>query len=216
MIGILFALATACQAPVIELPATAGGGDRFAVMLTGDGGWRRIDKRVTDGLRAEGIPIVGFIASDYFRMRRTPEESACALMQLVRSYKQRWNKSKVILIGYSRGADALPFMISRLPDDVRGSIQLVALLGLEPAIDFEYEPWWTIGHYVHHHVQYPVLPETQKLRGMNVLCIYGDKEKDTLCTRLDRAAFKVLREPGGHHFAGRYSEVTEAILNAAR
>ena len=54
------------------------------------------------------------------------------------------------------------------------------------------------------------------MRGMNVLCIYGDKEKDTLCTHLDRSQFRILREPGGHHFAGRYSEVTEAILNAAR
>ncbi|HYS52445.1 MAG TPA: AcvB/VirJ family lysyl-phosphatidylglycerol hydrolase [Thermoanaerobaculia bacterium] len=216
MMSILFALATTCQAPIIELPATGRPGDRFAVMLTGDGGWRRIDKRVTDGLRAEGIPIVGFLASSYFRTRRTPEESSCALAHIVRSYKERWNKAKVILIGYSRGADVLPFMINRLSRDVRDSIQLVALLGLEPSIDFEYEPTWTFGHYMHHHVQYPVLPEAQKMRGMNVLCIYGVKEKDTLCTHLDPLQFKILREPGGHHFAGRYSEVTEAILNAAR
>src|SRR5262249_24446272 len=154
-----------------------GTSDRFAVMLTGDGGWRKIDKRVTDGLRAEGIPIVGFIASSYFRTRRTPDESACALAEIVRAYRSRWNKTKVILIGYSRGADVLPFMVTRVPRDIRGSIQLVALLGLEPSIDFEYEPWWTTGHYIHHHVQFPVLPETQKMRGLNVLCVYGGKEK---------------------------------------
>ena len=35
--------------------------DRFAVMITGDGGWRRIDQKITDRLRAAGIPIVSGI-----------------------------------------------------------------------------------------------------------------------------------------------------------
>ena len=55
------------------------------------------------------------------RAERTPEESARALEGVIRAYKLRWHKDKVILIGYSRGADALPFMISRLPNDVRSS-----------------------------------------------------------------------------------------------
>ena len=123
--------------PLIELSAPRQS-DRFAVMITGDGGWRRVDRKVTDKLRAAGIPIVGFIASTYFRTERTPDESACALERVVRTYKLRWHKNKVILIGYSRGADALPFMVSRLPDDVRASVALIALLGLEPWIDFKY------------------------------------------------------------------------------
>lgn len=201
--------------PLIELPA-AKASDRFAIMLTGDGGWRRIDGKVTDKLRSGGVPIVGFIASTYFRTERTPEESACALERLIRTYKLRWHKDKVILIGYSRGADALPFMINRLPGDVRSSIQLIALLGLEPSIDFKYDPPWTLAHYFRREKQFAVLPETQKLRGLNVLCIYGEKEKDTLCTQLDPSQFKIVREPGKHHFAGRYADVSDAILNAAR
>ena len=200
--------------PLIELPAFKSS-ERFAVMLTGDGGWRRIDARVTDSLRAAGIPIVGFITSTYFRTQRTPEESARALEGVIRTYKLRWHKDKVILIGYSRGADALPFMISRLPDDIRSSVQLIALLGLEPSIDFQYNPPWTLAHYTRRQPQFTVLPEMEKLRGLNVLCVYGDKEKDTLCTKLDRSQFKIFRERGGHHFAGRYDEVSAAILNAS-
>jgi len=212
----VFAIAaTMCdRAPTIELPAF-NASDRFAVMVTGDGGWRRIDAKVTDDLRGNGIPIVGFIASSYFQKRRTPEESACALAQLIRTYQERWHKERVILIGYSRGADALPFMINRLPPDVRASVQLTVLLGLEPWIDFEYHPYWTLAHYIQHAPQYEVLPEVQKLRGQNVLCVYGEREKDTLCRKLDPTQFKIVREPGGHHFAGRYSAVGEAILNAA-
>lgn len=197
--------------PVIELAAKKSS-DRFAVMVTGDGGWRKIDARVTDKLRAEGIPIVGFIASDYFRTRRTPDESGCALERVIRTYKVRWHKEHVILIGYSRGADALPFMTSRLAPEVRKSVQLVALLGLEPWIDFKYNPPWSLAHYFGHEDQFAVLPEVQKLRGDNVVCVYGEKEKDSLCRQLDAAQFKIVREPGGHHFAGRYRDVSDVIL----
>jgi hypothetical protein len=37
-----------------------------AVMLTGDGGGRRIDAKVTDPIRARGIPVVGFSTPTFF------------------------------------------------------------------------------------------------------------------------------------------------------
>ena len=197
--------------PVVTLGARVPS-DRFAVMITGDGGWRRIDQKITDRLRAAGIPIVGFIASDYFRTRRSPDESACALERVIRYYKIQWRKSKVMLIGYSRGADVLPFMASRLPRDLRESTQLIALLGLEPTIDFKYSPAWSLAAYTHKEPQYAVKPEMDKLRGQNVLCIFGAKEKNSLCHALDRRAFKVIAEPGGHHFAGKYRDIADVIL----
>lgn len=200
--------------PVIELLSRKAS-DRFAIMLTGDGGWRRIDRKVTDPMRAQGIPIVGFIASDYFRTRRTPEESACALERVIRFYKLRWHRENVILIGYSRGADALPFMVSRLPADLRKSVRLVALLGLESWIDFKYSPFWSPAHYFQHEPRFAVLPEMEKLRGANVVCVYGEKEKDSLCHSLDPKAFKIVREPGGHHFAGKYRDVADVIVRNA-
>jgi type IV secretory pathway VirJ component len=200
--------------PLVELPAR-GSGDRFAVMITGDGGWRRIDDKVTDVLRAEGIPVVGFSAPGYFNVRRTPEESACALARVIRHYSLRWKRSHVVLIGYSRGADVLPFLVSRLPADLRASVSVVALLGLEPTIDFRYHPSW-IPFYHPHEAQQPVAPEMEKLRGTNVLCVYGEREHNSLCPKLDPAAFRIVREPGSHHFAGRYAEVGRAILDASR
>lgn len=197
--------------PIVTLGAKVPS-DRFAVMITGDGGWRRIDEKITDRLRAAGIPIVGFVASDYYRVRRSPDESACALERVIRYYKIQWRKSKVLLIGYSRGADVLPFMASRLPRDLRESTQLIALLGLEPTIDFKYSPAWSLAAYTHKEPQFAVKPEVEKLRGQNVLCIFGAKEKDSLCHVLDRTAFKIVAEPGGHHFAGKYRDIADVIL----
>ena len=88
----------------------------------------------------------------------------------------------MLLIGYSRGADVLPFMASRLPRDLRESTQLIALLGLEPTIDFKYAPAWSLAAYTHKEPQFAVKPEVEKLRGQNVLCIFGAKEKTRSAT----------------------------------
>src|SRR5471032_628854 len=64
--------------PLVELPATAATNAAFAVMLTGDGGWRRIDAKVTDPIRARGIPVVGFSTPAFFATG-VPQKSRLAL-----------------------------------------------------------------------------------------------------------------------------------------
>jgi type IV secretory pathway VirJ component len=200
--------------PLIELPAKRMEANRFAIMLTGDGGWRRIDSRVTNRFREEGIPVVGFLTPDYYGTTRSAEESGCALERVIRFYKALWRCDRVLVIGYSRGADILPFMLSRLPAEVRDSIDVVALLGLEPTIDFRYHPSW-IPFYHPREPQFAVLPEMQKLRGYRMLCFYGEKEKNSLCQALDPQMVTIIRERGSHHFAGNYAGIAEAILRTA-
>jgi type IV secretory pathway VirJ component len=225
LVFLLFAAAAAARAeciaradvrdlPLVELQPTAQKGDRFAIMVTGDGGWRRIDVKVTDKLRAEGMPVVGFLANEYFRTRRTPDDCGCALERVLRFYSIKYRMRNVVLIGYSRGADVLPFMASRVPADLRPSVKLIALLGLEATIDFKYTPSWFFWHFTKE-PQFPVRPELEKLRGERILCVYGEKEKASLCHQLDPGLAKILREPGGHHFAGKYRDIAEAIIAEA-
>lgn len=196
--------------PLVELPSSKPG-DRIAIMISGDGGWRRIDTKVTDKLRADGISVVGFLAPEFFRTRRTPDQCGCALERVMRYYRIAWRRPNIILIGYSRGADVLPFMASRIPSDLRPSVKLIALLGLEPFIDFKYSPSWYFWH-VTKEPQFAVKPELEKLRGQNILCVYGAKEKDSLCHQIDPGLAKILREPGGHHFGGKYHDIADAII----
>lgn len=201
--------------PLVERHANrARPQDRHVViMLTGDGGWRRIDVRVTNRFRDQGMPVVGFLTPDYYRVRRTPEEAACALDRVIRHYREAWKCDRVVIVGYSRGADILPFILSRLAPDVRSSIDLVALLGLEPTIDFLYRPNWIPGRATKE-PQYPVLPEIEKLSGYPILCFYGEKEKDSLCHALDPRKYTLVGEPGSHHFGGNYVAIADDIINS--
>lgn len=214
--ALLFTAASAHAAnlPIVVRPPYRGTSDILAIMISGDGGWRRIDILVTNELRKEGIPIVGLLSNSYFGPRRTAEEAAADLESLIVNWSEVFNKPHVILIGYSRGADVLPFLVNHLTPATRAKVVAVALLGLEPTIDFKYHPSW-IPFYHPKEPQFPVRPEIDKMRGMNVLCVYGEKEKDSLCPSLPPSIVKTLRMPGRHHFGGRYGDVARAILRIA-
>ena len=48
------------------------------------------------------------------------------------------------------------------------------------------------------------------------LCLYGEREKDTLCRGLDRQLATAVSLPGAHHFGGDYGAIADAILEAWR
>ena len=99
--------------PVIEVPAQPGGepADAFAIIMSGDGGWAGLDKDVAAALAAHGIPIVGLDSLRYFWSARTPEGLAADTDRMIRYYLAHLNKKRVLLIGYSQGADVLPFAV---------------------------------------------------------------------------------------------------------
>ncbi len=102
--------------PLIEVPHTGtGNDDLFAVLLSGDGGWAGIDKDVANSLAERGIPVVGWDTLRYFWTARTPEGLARDLDRTLDYYVTAWDRPRALLIGYSQGADVLPFAVNRLP-----------------------------------------------------------------------------------------------------
>ena len=195
--------------PLVEMPP-AHSGATLAVFVTGDGGWRAIDRRVADGLHDRGFGIVGLVSSRYFATRRTAEESSCALQRIVEHYSIAWRSPRAIAVGYSRGAGVLPFMINRLPQKWRDRISTVALIGLEPTIDFQVTPFDLLRTRPAP-AEIPVREEVERLRGKRVLCFYGVHERHSLCRSLSAPLAMTIAEPGSHHFAGRYDQLARTI-----
>jgi len=200
--------------PLVEVSATGPPGDTLAVILSGDGGWASIDRDLGNTLAGQGVAVVGLNSLKYFWTRRTPEEATKDLERILRYYLAAWNKSKVLLIGYSRGADVLPFMANRLPRDILARVQMVALLGPSHAVDFQFHLTDWLGDSPAKTAR-PVLPEVEKLKGTKVLCFYGDEERDTLCKDLAPSLATVIRLKGGHHFDGDYQALAATILQEA-
>ncbi len=203
-------------APVADLPLTvvpaAHGGSSpwFGIFLSGDGGWVGFDRGVSRELAKHHIPIVGWDSLKYFWSPRTPQGAAEDLDRVVRHYSQEWDKSRVLLIGFSQGADTLPFMVNRLPAPTHDMVGLTALLGLSDNAVFEF--------HVANWVGSPgggmaTAPELQRWSGAPYLCLYGESDKDSACAELTGKEGIAVKMPGGHHFGGSYADIAAQILS---
>jgi type IV secretory pathway VirJ component len=195
---------------LIEVPAAApSASDEMAVLLTGDGGWAELDKSVASGLAAAGVPTVGWSSLRYFWSPKTPEQAAADLARLIVRYTSAWNKRRVILIGYSFGAEVLPFLITRLPSDARQKIADVTLLGPGPTASFEFHvAEWLGGSKA---TAYRTVPEIEKL-SMPVTCVQGEGETDSACSSLKGPNITTVTIGSGHHFGGEYGRLVKTIL----
>jgi len=201
--------------PVVEVPAQAGtaASDSFAIMMSGDGGWAGLDQDIAAALSAQGIPVVGLDSLRYYWTARTPEGLAADTDRMIRYYLAHFGKKKALLIGYSQGADVLPFAVNRLPQATRDSIALAAILGMSEHALFEFH----VSNWISDDNSGPAtLPEVNRIAGIPVLCIYGEDEHDSLCPKLDPNRFKVVKLKGGHHFDGNYAGLANEILSAAK
>lgn len=199
--------------PILEKPVRETKQPLFAVLLTGDGGWRAIDDTITEDLNARGVPVVGVLSNRYFEQQRTPAEVARDIEGVIAGYATRWRKPKVILIGFSRGADAIPAILANIAPASRARIAVAAMLSPATHMELQYVPWWSIGRDPPAAI--PLLPMVRAARGVRLLCVHGTDEEDSLCTALAPGEAIDLPLDGGHHFGGRYHELAQAILRAA-
>lgn len=198
--------------PLIEVPVTDGPErSQLAVMLSGDGGWAVLDRAVTAELAKNGLPTVGWDSLSYFWKARQPDEVALDLERVLRYYLKDWKKGRIVLIGYSFGADVLPAVIHRLPSDLRDRIDLAVFLGLSDYASFEFHLTDWISDSPDEGDQ-PIRPELVKLSGMKRLCLYGADEEDSSCPKVTELGVIVEKMPGDHHFDEDYPGVARRIL----
>jgi len=200
--------------PIIEVAAQSGTApsDTFAIMLSGDGGWAGLDKEVAAALAADGIPVVGLDSLRYFWIPRTPASLAADLDRMIHYYQARLGKARVVLVGYSQGADVLPFAVNRLDPATRSRVALAAVMGMSEHALFEFH----LSSWISDDNSGPAtLPEVERISGTRLLCIYGEDESDSLCPKLDPKQATVVKLKGGHHFDGNYDGLAQAILASA-
>ena len=199
--------------PLIELPAEPSG-PLLAIVLSGDGGWRDLDKTISEKLQSAGVSVVGWDSLRYFWSRKSPEQVARDLGAIVDTFLSRWGGSKVVLVGYSFGADVLPFAYDRLSPETKAHIVQLSLLGFSTAADFEIRVAGLVGAGPSKQAL-PTEPALAPIDPSMIQCFYGADEDDTACRFLQGKA-EVIRTAGGHHFDGNYGALAQRILDGLR
>jgi len=198
--------------PLIEIPAERyRPGGRMAVLLSGDGGWAELDRSVAATLADLGVAVVGWDSQSYFWRAKTPGQAGRDLDRVLRHYRAAWRPGSISLIGYSFGADVLPFMASRLSAEVRALIDRIVLISPGPKASFEFHlSDWLEGP---HENTVPLLPEFGRLHWTKVVCVYGDEEKSSACPSFAEQGVSLLSLEGDHHFNGEYRNLALRLIH---
>jgi type IV secretory pathway VirJ component len=201
--------------PIVEIPPAPGkeGQHPLVIFYSGDGGWRDIDKKIGGYLSDQGYFVVGVDSLRYFWRKKSPDTMAADLDRLIRHFGTRAAGNGVMLVGYSFGADIIPFMVNRLSADTKSELRQVSLLGISEHASFEIRLQDIVGGT--NTDGPPTLPELLKLKGIPIQCVYGEAEKDSVCDdkALDASVNRV-EMAGGHHFDGDYRHTADLIIAA--
>jgi type IV secretory pathway VirJ component len=199
--------------PLVELPAKPRG-SLLAIVLSGDGGWRDVDRSIAQKLQSDGVSVVGWDSLRYFWSKKSPEQAARDLGAVIDTYTSRWGASKVALIGYSFGADILPFAYDHLSPEAKVRVVQLSLLGFASAANFEITVSGWLGAAPDKEAL-PTEPALVPIDPTMVQCFYGANEDDSACPLLT-AKTEVIRVPGGHHFDNDYGALARRILDGFR
>lgn len=196
--------------PVVEVPAGQAK-DTVTLFLSGDGGWRDLDRDVAGEMAKIGYPVVGIDTLRYYWQHKSPEQSATDLAELMQHYRQKWGTKRFVLTGYSFGADVLPAIYNRLPEAEQQRVDAIILLAFARTGSFEIEVEGWLGNAGK---EAATGPEMARLPADKVLCIYGEEEVDESGCTDKTAVGEAMKLPGGHHFDENYPALAQRLVDA--
>jgi type IV secretory pathway VirJ component len=195
--------------PIVTLAADGTG--PLALILTGDGDWSGFERTLADSLTRYGMPVLGVKMRVYLEKARSPGETATDIGHALETWMGRWHRDRFVLIGYSRGANIAPFVLKRLPAELRSDVVGVALVGLEDHAGFQFHAIDLVADR-HRPTDLQVAPEIEGLRGLNAICIYGTGEKHPFCPQAAGDLMRTFEHGGGHRVSGAADGITTTII----
>lgn len=203
VLGLVMATAHA-QTDISKLPVTvkapaAGNHNPVVVFLSGDGGMKKFAVDMVNSFSAKGYPVIGLNSLKYFWSKKTPQQAGADVAALMEYYGKQWNNHTFLLVGYSMGADVLPFIYQHLGATLQG--QTASLVFMSPSASTD-----MVVHISDMLGKSSTKGELNVPQGMNtitnkpLLLIFGKDENDFDLHALTVTNYKSLVLPGGHHY----------------
>jgi type IV secretory pathway VirJ component len=179
--------------------------------ISGDGGINNFTSKLSAGISQGGYQVFTLNARNFFWGKKVPQQVADELASFVQSRLANRKNQRWMLIGYSFGADVMPFIINRLPGTLKSKLSDAIFLAPSPTTDFQIRLLDMAG--MNRRRSLDVVAEINKMAVSRTVII---TEKDGPGFPVDKIRVRNLELAtlrGGHHFEGNIQSVTATILN---
>ncbi|HSN08287.1 MAG TPA: AcvB/VirJ family lysyl-phosphatidylglycerol hydrolase [Hanamia sp.] len=178
--------------------------------ISGDGGMNKFSTSLCEELNSKGFDVIALNARSYFWDKKTPELTASDVNNLLTKKLSGRKNQQIVMIGYSFGADVLPFILNRLPKNTDDKVLVSYLLASSGSTDFEIHWADIFGSNTKRSMD--VVSEINKLTDEKVVIISASDDKTLAVNKITLKRFTHEMLPGGHHFDGDTDEIVNAIL----
>lgn len=190
----------------IESKST-GISDYYVILLTGNGGWQNLVQSVTHYLNSKNVSVLAINTKKYLWTEKKPAQIGYDLETLIDRYNKKWGQKKVVIIGFSMGAEVLPFAINCMEDKYTCELNDLILIGPWQKATFKVR---LVDYFFEMNKGTDLYPELLKIKTRKAYIICDDKELSICRKDLEGVIdYDLLR--GGHHFGGDYMTLSELI-----
>lgn len=177
--------------------------------ISGDGGLNKFSINLCQTLNHKGFDVVALDAKSYFNNKKEPGQTAMDIAgYLSKKIKVRANR-QIAFIGYSFGADVLPFILNRLPKDILKEVAVSFLMASSGSTDFEIH-WLDL--FGNKKRSMDVVDEINRISDKKIIILNGSDDNNLDLNRITLKKYTLVVLPGGHHFNGDTEEIVEKIL----
>ncbi len=197
---------------IITLGKSGENSNIIAVLFSGDGGWYGLEQNIANHLSDSGISTIGIDTRKYFWKRKDPEITTNDIESIFKYYGKEWNKSQFMLIGYSQGAEIVPFVLARLPEAIKSKVVSSVMLSPEATTDFEVHISNMVG-LGNKQNTYDVISEISGIKNTRQICIFGEKENTDVPELFKGTQVETAFIPGDHHYKSNAALIVEEMKN---
>lgn len=187
---------------------------KYIFYITGDGGFERFTKRFCSDLSKSGYTVTALNARAYFWEKKTKEQATCDVSKAILEDMKKGNFKNFILLGYSFGADVLPFIANKFPEELSKKLTDVVLLSPSRYMDFQIH--FTDMIFDNIRRSNDVVQEINRIQAPNTVLIFGSKEKEFPVDKITLKNYKLQIIPGKHHYDGDAKALASAIISNLR
>ncbi len=181
--------------------------------ISGDAGFNTFSKELGKDLHTFGYDVFALDTKKYFWNQKTPEQASLDIENCINKQLQGRKNQKVIIVGYSFGADVTPFIYNRFNKDLKSKIQKVFVIGPSKSNDFKIHLEEYFGEEVKGSL--PVIPEINKMQNVSLMLVLSDFEFANFPYKDIRlgANYQMEHLAGDHHYGGNTQMLADFINN---